>query len=117
MRKLARLINLLCALAIIGLSFWLWSATGRAGYTKYFDADRAQRDQQAASEDSIADLFEEAGADVEPPAPLENRFQFGLAPIGIDRHLVSVTTIAGPAAVVALISVAGLLVPGKKRRK
>ncbi|MCB9838321.1 MAG: hypothetical protein H6813_03200 [Phycisphaeraceae bacterium] len=90
---------------VVALTLLLWDATGRAGWTKFHDPDRAQRDAQAA-EGSLEDLFADAG--IEGLPELENRFQLGLAPSGVGEHAASVLTIAGPAALVGLGSLASL---------
>ncbi len=99
-RTLARLATLACCAAIIALALTLWSATGRAGYTRYFDPARAQADQRAADA-SLGDLFEHTGVTA-GAAPLEgspNSFALGLLPGGAppDKRFVSVATLAAPA--------------------
>lgn len=112
LRFLWRLTALGCALVIIALTLLLWSATGRAGYTRFYDAERAQREAEAA-EGSMEDLFADTGIGTLPE--LENRFRFGLAPSGSGAHAASVVTIAGPATVVALGSMVSMVVFLKRR--
>jgi len=94
-----RLAVIACCAVIIVMTLLLWSATGRAGFTKYHDAERAARDAKAA-EGSLEDLFADTG--IEPIETIENRFALGLAPSGTGKHLVSVATIAAPAGVIGL---------------
>jgi len=120
MKQIARVVILLCCLLIVGLAAMLWNATGRAGYTKYFDAERAQRMAEADAEESLGDVFEEAGTGVAPPEPLKNRFELGMlpgSPNPIDKHFVSLATIAGPAAVAAVVTLGLMLLDPKKRRR
>ncbi len=110
MRKLQiiwRLGVLGCAVMVIAMTLVLWSATGRAGYTKYHDPDRAQRDAEAAS-GSIEDLFDEAGAEIKALPEVANRFELGLLPGGLDKSVPSVLTIAGPASLIAAGSIFSL---------
>ena len=106
LKILWRLIVLGCCAVVIAMTLLLWSATGRAGYTRYHDAERAERDAQAA-QGSIADLFADTGIEALPE--VENRFMLGLAPSGPGKHSVSVITIAGPAMLVGLGSLASLI--------
>lgn len=112
MRRFFSLVALLCSLVVIGLSLALWNATGRAGFTRYFDAARAASDAQAAR-GSMADLFEGTGV-TQGSKPMEsapNGFALGLAPGGMptDKRFVSVLTLAGPALLAGLISLCSLL--------
>lgn len=112
LRILWRLVVIACCAVVIAMTLLLWSATGRAGYTIYHDADRADRDAKAA-EGSLEDLFADTG--IEPIESIENRFALGLAPSGTGKHLVSVATIAGPAGVVGLGAVGSLLLLLRRR--
>jgi len=117
MKLLWRLVVLGCCAVIITVTLALWSATGKAGYTKYYDADRAQRDAEAA-QGSMEDLFADTGIETLPE--VENRFTLGLAPSGKTlRETASVATIAGPAIVVGLGSLLSivLLLLGDKTPK
>lgn len=91
---------------VIAMTLLLWSSTGRAGYTKYHDPARAQRDAQA-QEGSLEDLFSDAGIEALPEVP--NEFQLGLLPSGAGKHAVSALTIAGPAALVGLGSIVSII--------
>ncbi len=106
LRILWRLVVLACCAVVIAMTLLLWSATGRAGFTMYHDAERAARDAEAA-QGSLEDLFADTG--IEPLDTIENRFALGLAPSGAGRHLVSVATIAGPAGVIGLGSIVSLV--------
>ena len=112
LRILWRLVVLGCMLVIIALTLLLWDATGRAGYTKLHDAERAERDAKAA-EGSMEDLFAETGIGTLPA--LENRFQLGLAPSGPGAHAAAVLTIAGPASVVAAGSIVSFALLVRRR--
>lgn len=116
MRIVLHALILLASLVVIAMAMVLWDATGRAGYTKYFDPERAAATQEAEESDSIGDLFGEAGAEVESVDRIKNRFEFGLAPSGPDKHIASVATIAGPAAFAALLSLVLLVVDFRGRR-
>ncbi len=98
--SLSRSVVFLCSLATIGASLILWSATGRAWWTMYYDPARDER----PGGESLEGLFEEAGV-----APLEtapNEFRFGMLPSGVmDRNVVSVATVAGPGALAALAAI------------
>jgi hypothetical protein len=98
--SLSRAVVFLCSLATIAASLILWNATGRAVWTMYRDPARDER----PGGESLEDLFEEAGV-----APLEtapNEFRFGMLPSGVaDRNIVSVATVAGPAALAALAAI------------
>ncbi len=104
---LARAISLVCCAAVVALTLVVWNATGRAGFTRYFDAARFERDRAAAA-GSVADLFEGTGV-TDGAKPMEgapNSFALGLAPSAgpLDKGFASVATIAGPAALAALLS-------------
>lgn len=105
---------LACALLIITMTLLLWSETGRAGYTRFHDAERAHRDAQAAT-GSLEDLFEDTG--IESLAAVENRFMLGLAPSGSGAYAASVATIAGPALVIALGAAAACVPLLRRSRK
>lgn len=97
-----------CCALIVALSLLLWNATGRAGFTRFRDETRAAREQAAGS---VADLFEDTGLGGDRGVRVEdvpNSFAFGLLPSTYpwrvwDVHLASVVTIAGPAALTALV--------------
>ena len=112
LQPLWRLAALACMAEIIALTMLLWSATGRAGYTRFYDAERAEREAQAA-EGSMEELFADTGIGELPE--LENRFRLGLAPSGFGAHAASVLTIAGPASVVALGSMVSLALSLRKK--
>lgn len=116
LRTLARLVALACCAVVVALSFVVWNATGRAGFTRLHDPARAERDRQAAA-GSVADLFEGTGV-AEGAKPLEgapNDFALGLLPGGgpMDARFASVATIAGPAALAGVISLCGFFL-GRK---
>lgn len=115
MRLLARLLLAAVVAAPAVLAFLLWDATGRAGWTRYRDADRAER-EAAAAEESLADLFEDTGVNDELGAldTVPNEFALGMLPSGGGRHLVSLATIAVP----SLLGAAWiLLAPAVRRRR
>lgn len=117
LRMLWRVVVFGCAMMVIAMTLMLWSATGSAGYTKFHDAERAERDAQAAQQGSFEDLFADAGAEIEAMPEVKNLFALGLAPSTkkIDKHLVSVVTIAGPALVIALGSLGSFVLLLKKK--
>lgn len=115
LQSLSRIAVLGGALVIIAMTLVLWSATGKAGFTKYHDPERAQR-EEAAAQDSFEDLFAEAGAEIESMPEVTNRFELGLLPGGPGKGLPSVLTIAGPAAVLALGASASLALRRKQPR-
>ncbi len=107
LRAIARLVIIACCAIVVALSLVLWNATGRAGFTRYFDAARFERDRAAAA-GGVADLFEGTGV-TDGAKPMEgapNSFALGLAPSAgpLDKGFASVATIAGPAALAALLS-------------
>jgi len=106
-----RLFALILGVAIVLQTLVLWDATGRAAWTRFFDAERAAAEAEAQS-GSLADLFEDTGVHDDAGGALEalpNAFALGLLPSGPDRHAISVLTLAGPGAVIALWSFGGLL--------
>jgi len=109
-----RLIVIVCCALIVSLTLMLWDATGRAGYTRFHDPERAQREAEARSE-SLEDLFADTGIETLPA--MENRTRLGLAPSGFDAHLASVITIAGPAMVIGLGAGASLVLLLMRRAK
>ncbi len=113
MRLLLRIAAALCCLVPAGLALIVWDATGRAGWTRYHDPARAERDRAAASE-GLGDLFEGAGLNEGRGglAKIPNDFALGLGPSGPGKHAASVATIAGPALVAALYT----LLPNRRQR-
>jgi len=113
----ARVIVLLCCVVIMAQAWSLYDATGRAGYTKHHDPERAEQTRSAEG-DGLADLFEEeTGA--EPIETIPNEFQFGLAPSAypwaiLDKHHASLLSTAGPAALIALITLGSWFLPTKR---
>jgi hypothetical protein len=96
MKAATRLIIGLLCLLVAGQAFLLWSATGKAVFTRYHNPDR---DQAATTpSDSARDLFEQTGLedDTGPIQELPNRFMLGLFPSGPDRHFVSLATLTAP---------------------
>ena len=109
-RPILRLLILLACAAVALQTVVLWSATGRAAFTRHFDEGRAQREAGAPGE-SLADLFEGTGLndDAGEIETTPNRFALGLLPSTYpwavwDKHFASVATIAGPAAFIALLT-------------
>lgn len=102
MSRAARLVVVLGALLVIAQSLILWHATGRAGFTRYFD--EAREAERAQREPSLADLFEGTGLHDERGVleDLPNRFALGLLPSGPDHHAVSVFTLVAPATLALL---------------
>ncbi|TVQ30453.1 MAG: hypothetical protein EA376_13000 [Phycisphaeraceae bacterium] len=121
-RTLGRTLILLFSLALIIQAFLLWNGTGRAAWTRYHNPVLAPA--PGDDDNGFADLFAGTGLDDER-GPLEandNRFALGLFPSTYpwalwDRHIVSFATLAGPAALIALITFAGPLRRGMRKRK
>ena len=116
MRKRAiRLIGAALCAAILLQALWLWSETGRAGFTKYHDPARPSESAQSA--DPLDDILAQSGIedDTGPMTVRPNRFQLGLLPGGADRHALSVLTVGGPAVVVGLWLLAGAILPTRKQ--
>lgn len=107
-RTRTRLVILLMSAVVVAQVFTVWAATGRAGYTRYFDPERAQREQQT---DHLADLFENTGLQegMDKLADVPNRFMLGIAPSGSGKYAVSVVTLVSPVVVMVMIVGAGLL--------
>lgn len=103
---------LLCSLAVCAQAVALWRATRieNMTFTRYFDPARAEREASDQGE-GLADLFADTGLEDNTGAieTVPNRFMLGLLPAGPGRHAISVLTLAGPGAVIAAISVVGLL--------
>lgn len=111
MKPFIRLFALILGVAITMQALALWDATGRAAWTRFHDAERAAAEAEAQS-GSLADLFEGTGVHDDVGGALEtlpNEFALGLLPSGADRHAISVLTLAGPGALIALWSFGGLL--------
>jgi hypothetical protein len=62
----------------------------------------------------MEDLFADTGVEALPE--VENRFALGLAPSGPGKHAVSVVTIAGPALVIAIVSLGSFVLLLLKNR-
>ena len=100
--------TLLCCALVIAQGVLLWDATGRAGYTRFADAERAAREAAAGS---VAELFADTGltdGDVRV-AEVPNGFALGLLPSTYpwriwDPHLASVVTLAAPAFLVSVVA-------------
>ena len=116
MRILIRLSAAALGVAVAAQALVLWSATGRAAWTRYHDPERAAAEAEAA-EGSLADLFEDTGVHDDAGGALEtlpNAFALGLLPSGPDRHAISVLTLAGPGALIALWSLGGVVFGRRK---
>ncbi|RMD61033.1 MAG: hypothetical protein D6824_08525 [Planctomycetota bacterium] len=119
--SLSRILIVLLSVAVIEQTLVLWEATGASLFTYYYNAERAREARQT---NDLANLFEDASGEEQsqeiPPPP--NRFMLGLLPSlppdrawrVWDKDLVSVTTLAGPAAAIALLT---LLSWAGERRK
>ena len=106
---------------VIVESFVLWNATNRDMFTRYHDPERAERD---SNDQGLTDLFgdgnsaDDVGASAIPPVP--NQFRLGLLPSTYpwqltDKHLVSLLTLAGPAALIAMLTLGAHLHDRRKR--
>ncbi|MBL0921095.1 MAG: hypothetical protein IBJ10_03085 [Phycisphaerales bacterium] len=118
MKPFIRLLALALGVGIAAQSVMLWNATGRAAWTRFYDAERAA-EEAAAAGGSLADLFEGTGIHDDAggaPEALPNGFALGLLPSGPDHHAISVLTLAGPGALIVLWSFGGLLFGRRKAR-
>ncbi len=106
----AQVVVVLLCVALIAQSFALWSATGRERFTKNLVPSEQPAQEQAADDaGEMGDLFEETGIN-EGGETIEVTTEraFGLLPAAYpwriwDPHFASVATIAGPAAVIAIL--------------
>jgi hypothetical protein len=106
---------ILCA-AVVLQTLWLWSETGRAGFTKFHDPSVPVGAVQ--SSDPLDDILAQSGIedDTGPMPERPNRFQLGLLPGGADRHAMSVLTIGGPAALAGAWLLVSALLPCQRQR-
>lgn len=112
MRRLARFGIVVLCLAVALQSAILWTATGRAGFTRYRHPEPAAQGEPRSS-DLDALLAESGLEDAAGPMPIrDNAFAFGLFPAGADEHAISVLTIGGPALLGAVLA----LLPTKRKR-
>ena len=110
----------LCLFVIVE-SLVLWSATNRDPFTRYHDAERAERD---SNDQGLADLFGDSSSAADDTAtsslpPVPNQFRLGLLPSTypwriMDKHLVSVLTLAGPAAFIIVLTLGAPLLNRSK---
>lgn len=115
---IARWVVILACFGVAAEAYLLWSATGRAGFTRYHDADRAAR-EAAAKDKSLGDLFEGPGLE-DTTGPMQsppNGFALGLLPSGGGEHLVSLVTLAGPALVAGVLALVQPLLVGRTASK
>lgn len=115
LRWIARLVIVMCCLAVMAEAAVLWRATGAEGYTKYPKPAEAQSAETSDEDAGLSELFADTGLE-DAHGELEelpNKFALGLAPSGADKHIVSLLTLAGPAGVAALLT---LLLPAFGRR-
>lgn len=111
----------LCLFVIVE-SFVLWNATNRDPFTRYHDAERAERD---SNDQGLTDLFGDSSSAAESAATsalpsVPNQFRLGLLPstypwMILDKHLVSVLTLAGPAAFVIVLTLGAPLLDRPKK--
>ncbi|MCO6435591.1 MAG: hypothetical protein J5J06_00710 [Phycisphaerae bacterium] len=115
MHGLTRLFLGILCLLVIAQAVVLWSATGRAAFTRYHDPKRAV-DQAGAT--SARDIFADTGLEDEtgPMEKLPNQFTLGLLPSGPDRHMVSLATLSLPPGLALLILAIGPLFRKKPRQ-
>lgn len=115
MRFAGQVVIVICCTLVIAQAIVLWSATGRAGFTRYYDPARAARERQAVG---VGELFAGTGLedDTGSLTTVPNEFSLGLAPSGGGEHLLSVATLAGPATV-AIVTVLIDAYLHRKRRK
>jgi hypothetical protein len=120
-RVLSRVVVIACAGAIALQAVTLWRETRieNLTFTRYYDP---ARDGASSREPGggLSDLF--AGTGLEDNTgtmeTIPNRFMLGLLPAGPGRDAISVLTLAGPAALIALLALAGLAreaLAGKKK--
>ncbi len=95
MGKFQRLILLICGVAVLGQSLWLWQSTGRRWFTQYYRADLdpaniVKTDLDATLE--AAGLYDAAGK----PEIVDFQFRLGLVPSGFGKQALSVFSLGGP---------------------
>lgn len=121
--NLSRVLVLLLCAAVIEQTLVLWQATGASLFTYHHDPERAAKDRQT---NDLANLFADAGQESSqaiPPPP--NRFMLGLLPSlppdrawrVWDKDMVSVVTLAGPAAAIALLTLVDWAAARRKARR
>jgi hypothetical protein len=92
----------LCSVIVVAQAFALWGQTGRAGLTRFHDPERAARDRQTIANNAILDG--PGAVPAEPVAESPNTFALGLLPFGLNRHALSVASLAAPAVLAAIVA-------------
>ena len=111
MPLITRILVLLCSLLIVVQALALCAATGWRSLTRF----PQEEIRQSTENQGFDSLFNQTGLnDGKPPAPrLANHFTFGLLPTpALNAEAISVTTVAGPAALMGLLA----LLPRRRRR-
>lgn len=107
MPRLFRIVIVLCCTAVIAQAFILYAATGRRAFTRYPSPELARMHEEQGS---LTSLFEspsgfDSPSGSEGPRLIANDFTFGLLPSPAFSHeALSVTTVAGPALLAALLA-------------
>ena len=94
MGKFQRLILLICGIAVLGQSLWLWQSTGRRWFTQYYRADLDPANFEKTELDvtlEAAGLYDAAG----PAEIVDFQFRLGLVPSGFGRQALSVASLGG----------------------
>jgi len=101
MGRLIRIVIVLCCTAVIAQAFILYAATGRRAFTRYPSPELAKMHEEQGS---LTSLFDSPSGSEGPPL-IANDFTFGLLPSpALSPEALSVTTIAGPALLAALLA-------------
>ena len=121
-KSLVRPAVVVLCLFVIVESLVLWNATNRDPFTRYHDVERAERD---SNNQGLTDLFGDSSSAADTTAtsslpPVPNQFRLGLLPSTYpwklaDKHLVSVLTLAGPAAFVIVLTLGAALLDRPKK--
>lgn len=94
MGKFQRLILLICAMAVLAQSLWLWQSTGRRWFTQYYRSDLDPANYVKTELDATleaAGLYDAAGK----PEIVDFQFRLGLVPSGFGKQALSVFTLGG----------------------
>ena len=107
MTRLIRIVIVLCCTAVIAQAFILYAATGRRAFTRYPSPELAKMHEEQGSLTSLFDSPSGSGtpSGSEGPPLIANDFTFGLLPSpALSPEALSVSTIAGPALLAALLA-------------
>lgn len=108
MRSIVRILISVFSAAIIIQAVMLCAATGWAGFTRFPSPELEKMNESRGLET----LFEQAAGHEAAIPRVESRFTFGWLPSGFDASAASVSTIAGPAALIVLLT---MILPAGRR--